>query len=182
MNYKQYQELIDKLLKNSNPPEPYNDSAYMDYVKLNQTRMKRWDKQLKLSDALLRKLLQISKLQQWIIITEPWCGDAAHIVPFLIKMSEINPLIKYEIQLRDREPFLINNYLTHGSKSIPRLIVRDKDGLDIFNWGPRPAGAQKIMNELKESNADFETIKIALQNWYNKNQGEELCAELTYLF
>jgi hypothetical protein len=47
--------------------------------------------------------------------------------------------------------------------------------------GPRPEGAHQLMEELHEEKADFETIKIKLQNWYNDNKGEEICNELAQL-
>ena len=88
------------------------------------------------------------------------------------------PLVTYELQLRDAEPFLINSYLTNGGKSIPKLIARNEDGTDLFTWGPRPAAAQALMDRLKKEGADFETIKTGLQNWYNADKGRSLQGEL----
>ncbi len=171
--------MFDEILDKPNPPSPYNDEMYLNYTKLNRSRMKRWDKQLVLGENILLCLKQVAQPQHWIVITEPWCGDAAHIVPFLIKMAEQNEYISYDIQLRDSEPFLIEKYLTDGSRSIPKLIVRDINGNDLFVWGPRPKDAQEIMNKMKALNADFETTKIALQNWYNEDKGQSICSELS---
>lgn len=182
MNYTAYKQLFDEILDNPNPASPYNDAMYLDYTRLNRSRMKRWDKQLKLNEDLASLIKQIASPQHWIIITEPWCGDAAHSVPFLIRLAEQNDLISYDIQLRDREPFLIESYLTNGTKGIPKLIVRNESGDDIFNWGPRPKGAQELMDTMRAGNADFETIKIALQNWYNNDKGLSLCRELSEYF
>src|ERR1700749_385479 len=161
MNYDEYQRLFDIILDTDNRAHPYDDEGYLNYTKLNRSRMMRWEKQLKLNDHLLYKLKAINAPQHWIIITEPWCGDAAHIVPFLIQMATENKHISYDIMLRDTEPFLIESYLTNGTKGIPKLIVRDEFGADIFNWGPRPKPAQLLLNELKATQTDFESIKIA---------------------
>lgn len=120
--------------------------------------------------------------QHWIIIKEAWCGDAAHSLPFLIRLTEVNPLITYELQLRDTAPFLINSYLTKGTKSIPKLIVRDEQGADLFTWGARPRGAQQLMENLKSSNTDAATTKLQLQNWYNQDKGASLQQELMEAF
>lgn len=181
MNYTEYKLLFDSLLENPERVAPYNDEMYYNYTKLNRTRVKRWDKQELSNEEILLKLKQITQPQHWIIITEPWCGDAAHSIPFLIKMSELNDLISYDIQLRDTEPFLIEKYLTNGTKSIPKLIVSDAHGKELFVWGPRPVGAQQIVEKMKTLNSDFEDTKIALQNWYNENKGEEICNELAEL-
>jgi len=181
MQYQQYQQLFNDILNSENPPQPYNDEMYFNFTKLNQSRMRRWDKQLRLEQQLTDQLKHINTAQHWIIITEPWCGDAAHIVPFLVQMASYNKLITYDIQLRDSEPFLITSYLTDGTKSIPKLIVRDHAGQDIFTWGPRPEPARDMAASLKASGAEFETIKMALQNWYNNDKGASLSKEIAEL-
>ncbi|RFZ90704.1 thioredoxin family protein [Mucilaginibacter conchicola] len=181
MNYAQYQSIFDTILNSEDPVYPYNDPEYLKYVKLNKARMNRWDKQLVLSEELLRAIGDLTKPQQWIIITEPWCGDAAHTLPFMIKMAGLNDKISYDIQLRDSEPFLINSYLTGTAKSIPKFVVRDSTGADVFVWGPRPQAAQKIYNDLKALNADHDVISEALQQWYNQNKGVSFMDELTKL-
>jgi hypothetical protein len=178
MNYKQYQDLFDGILNESFPSSPYDDKQYVEYAKLNQARMKRWDKTLQLSEELLAKLKSINKKQHWIIITEPWCGEAPHIIPFLIKMAEASEFISYELQLRDSEPFLISSYLTNGTKGIPKMIVRDENNNDLFIWGPRPVEAQAFRDELSAANTDSEAIKRALQQWYNIDKGKSLNTEI----
>jgi hypothetical protein len=115
------------------------------------------------------------------MITEPWCGDAAHSIPFLAAIAEQSPKITYEIQLRDSDPFLINNYLTHGGKSIPKLIVRDLLGTDLFTWGPRPAASQELFNLLKSNGAQYDEITVKLQAWYNADKGQSIQKELLTL-
>jgi len=181
VNYETYQQLFNEILDNGHTPYPYNNEAYLNYTKLNRSRMKRWDKQLILDEQLIEKLKALDSPQHWIIITEPWCGDAAHIIPFLIRMAAQNNLITYDIQLRDSEPFLIESYLTNGSKSIPKLVARDSSGNDLFTWGPRPQAAQELRTTLITSNTDPEATKIALQHWYNEDKGESLHQELTAL-
>lgn len=178
MNYQEYQQLFDQILSASPLPHPYDDEMYLNYTKLNQARMKRWDKLLKLDEELAQRVKAIAEKQHWIIITEPWCGDAAHLLPYMIQLAGMNELITYEIQLRDGAPFLIDQYLTNGTKGIPILIMRNADHKDILVWGPRPLAAQELMNELKKEGATFETIKLSLQNWYNRDKGVSFSAEL----
>ena len=182
MDYIDYLKLFEKITNSNQPEPPYTDPKYLTYAKLNYSRMNRWQKTLQLNEDLVNELKKINSAQQWIILAEPWCGDAAPTVPFLVKLAEQNPLIQYDLQLRDEEPFLINSYLTSGTKSIPKLIVRDAAGNDLFTWGPRPRAAQQLVNDLKASNVDYETLSTQLQNWYNKDKGVELQKELLQLF
>src|SRR3546814_13916104 len=75
--------------------------------------------------SLKNVVQRIQAPQRWTVITEPWCGDAAHSVPFIELASRKNPAITVSYELRDSEPFRINDYLTNGSKSIPKLIIRE---------------------------------------------------------
>ncbi|GAA4915237.1 thioredoxin family protein [Mucilaginibacter defluvii] len=179
MTYEQYHALFGRILSDPSLSHPYDNEAYLEYTKLNSSRMRRRDKQLSLDKHLMTLLQRLELPQHWIIITEPWCGDAAHILPFLIRMTTQNPLITYDIQLRDSSPFLIDSYLTEGAKSIPKLIVRNMAGEDLFNWGPRPKPAQKLLKSLTVASVD---PKIALQNWYNQNKGVSINVEITQLF
>lgn len=182
MNYQEYQQLFEDILAGTHLLPPYNDAAYFNYTKLNRSRMNRWDKLAQLDEQLVAQIKRVSTPQHWVIISEPWCGDAAHVIPFLIKLAAENARISYEIQLRDQPPFLIDLYLTNGSKSIPKLIVRNENGEDLFHWGPRPAGAQQLLNKFKAADAGFEATKIALQNWYNEDKGTELMQELRHFY
>jgi len=182
MNYPEYLQLFDDILHCEQSQPPYGDPEYRHYAKLNLARMSRWDKQMKLDEALTDIISNIIKPQHWIIIAEPWCGDAAHTLPLMIGLAALNKRITYDIQLRDSQPFLINDYLTGASKSIPKLIVRDEHGNDLFTWGPRPGAAQILFDRLKADNVDHDTITGALQQWYNQDKGNAFNEELLILF
>lgn len=180
MNYSEYTALFEEILKSERPQPPYDNPDYFEYTRLNYSRMTRWNKTLQLNEELVNRLKGLDRRQHWIIIVEPWCGDVAHSLPFLVRLAEQSPMVTYELQLRDSEPFLINSYLTRGTKSIPKLIVRDEEGRDLFTWGARPEKAQQLMNELKAANTDWETTKVELQNWYNNDRGTSLQRELLH--
>lgn len=181
MDLKAYLDYFQQVLADEDPKAPYDSVDYMEYTKLNWVRMNRWFKTAELSAPIITAAVNITEPQKWIVITEPWCGDAAHIVPFIQKVSELNPLVSIDYELRDSEPLHINNYLTNGSKSIPKLIIRDESGKDLGVWGPRPVACQELYRKLIAEKADFETLKVELQKWYNKDQGKEIQKELTAL-
>ncbi|MFB5946215.1 thioredoxin family protein [Albibacterium profundi] len=184
MTFKEYFSDFEKVVNTPVDEQvaPYDNPDYIDYTKLNWSRMNRWLKKNQLTEEFKNVIQQIDTPQQWIVITEPWCGDAAHSVPFIELASRQNPLIKVSYELRDSEPFRINEYLTNGSKSIPKLIVRDAEGKDLGTWGPRPKACQDIYERLTAENADFERTKTEIQHWYNSNKGEDIQAELSALF
>lgn len=172
---------FENILNQKNPQPPYDNLDYYNYVKLNYSRVQRWLKTIEIQEDLKTKIKAIDKIQTWQLILEPWCGDAAHNAPFIYHITQLNPKIFLKIIWRDTAPFLIDNYLTNGAKSIPKLVVKDENNNDLFTWGPRPKDCQVLYNELNKKEADFEETKIALQKWYNKDKGLGLQEELLQL-
>ena len=180
MNWQQYLDYTQEILESKEPLPPYDNPDYHHYTKMNETRMKRWLKTNPITDETASVIKAINKPQQWVVITEPWCGDAAHIVPIIYLMSALNEKISLSLQLRDGDSE-IDQYLTNGSKSIPILVVRDETGKDLFSWGPRPKEGQKMYLELAERKADFEEIKTAIQNYYNGDKSLSTQLEISQL-
>lgn len=177
MDFQAYLSKFEEILNSTNPVEPYTDSDYLEYAKLNFSRTKRWLKTGKLSADMVTAIKSITKPQTWVVITEPWCGDAAHSVPFIEMMAKENPLITTVYELRDTES-RIDEYLTNGSKSIPKLIIKDENGVDISVWGPRPEECQSFFLKSVEDKTDLDKVKETLQLWYNQDKGKEIQHEL----
>ncbi len=183
MNVETYEQQFDAILSGENKNYPYDSEDYVNYVKMNQARIKRWEKKGNLLPDLEAKIQEISEPVTWVLITEPWCGDAAHSHAFIKKLAALNSNITLVIQNRDSEGSEIDNYLTNGGKSIPKLIARDAQGKDIFSWGPRPTEAQTmVLSHLKNPTTDNETNTRNLQKWYNKDKGLTMQHELMQFF
>jgi hypothetical protein len=174
-----FESIIEK--KAEEQVAPYDNPDYFDYTRLNWSRMNRWLKTGQLTDTLKDIVKAIDTPQHWIVITEPWCGDAAHSVPFFEMISRENELITVTYELRDSDPFRINDYLTNNGKSIPKLVIRDASDNDLATWGPRPAGCQELYSRLTAEKADFEKVKTELQLWYNADKGKAVQQELADL-
>jgi len=178
INWYEYLSSFEDILSRKLRKKPYDNAAYLQYVKLNKSRMNRWLRTGLLKESTQQTIEKIREVQNWYIITEPWCGDAAHSVPFIYLLSELNQNIKLTLILRDSEPEWIERYLTNGSRSIPKLIVRNNYNEDLFTWGPRPKECQLLISELKKQQISDEDIKTRAQEWYNKNKGISLQEEI----
>jgi hypothetical protein len=181
MTFEAYLKLTEAIIEKSAEGYDYANEDIIHYTQLNHSRMKRWLKVYEPNPDIVTTIKSINTFQNWILISEPWCGDAAHIVPIIYKLSLLNQNIKLDIQLRDQPPFLIDAYLTNGGKSIPILVIRNENNEDIAVWGPRPKGAKELFANLKAQEATFETIKVELQNWYNNNKAEQISKEILAL-
>ena len=178
-SYNTYRSLVSNLLENGKSTGPNQSDALLNYSMLNDKRMARLDKKIKLSDETIERLNKVEKEQTWLLITEGWCGDAAHVLPVMNKMSNENDYINLKVVLRDENVALMNQFLTNGSMSIPKLVVLDKEDNVISSWGPRPSIATKMVNDYKEKHGSLDAdFKKDLQMWYNKNKGVNIQEDL----
>lgn len=180
MNSQEYRKLFENIIEGMETNKPYDNMAYVDYVNLNKSRIHRWDKKGILTEELSSAISEIDEPQNWILITEPWCGDAANSVPLIEKMAELSPNINLNIQLRDSGSE-IDNYLTNGGKSIPKLIVRDEEGNDLFTWGPRPKEAQELVIKQKDLDLSADEKYANVLKWYLKDKGQSIQNEIIEL-
>ena len=181
MNWTEYTSKFKSILDGTFTEKPYDKADFIEFVKLNNSRLNRWNKKLEIPEEVISELNKIDSPQTWILIVEHWCGDAANIAPVINKMAESNDNITLDIQLRDSEPFLIEQYLTNGGKSVPKLIVRDKNKDDLFTWGPRPSQCQAMVMRNKDSEMTAHDKKHAIQLWYNVDKGQSAFKEIADL-
>ena len=175
ITYQEYRNLVSNLLAENKSTGPEQSEALTNYSLLNDRRMKRLDKTIKISEDTITEINTINEPQTWLVITEGWCGDAAQNLPVINKIAEINNLINFKVVLRDENEDLMNQFLTNGGKAIPKLIALDKDNNVINTWGPRPTIATKMVADYKAEHGGLDaTFKQDLQVWYNKNKGQSV--------
>jgi hypothetical protein len=180
MTYTTYVEIFEDLVAQQATTGPNQSPAMVEYTKMNLTRSNRMNKVTVISDSLKKFVSSITTPLYFILITEPWCGDAAHSVPGIAALVKQNPLIDFRVFLRDEHPELMNQYLTNGGKAIPILIVLRQDTLEeLFHWGPRPKEAQEIVMSYKKK-GDFkkEDMVNDVFKWYNHDKNQTLMDEI----
>lgn len=178
MSYKEYRTLIDSLMDQNKTTGENHSEAMLNYTNMNLTRMNKWDKRYEPSDETKAAINEKGQ-EIWLLITEAWCGDAAHSVPVFSKLSEENPNIDLRIVLRDENLDLMDMYLTNGGRSIPKLIRLDaNDKSEIDSWGPRPKPAQDIVVSSKKEGIEYQEYVKTLQIWYARDKGQTLEKEI----
>lgn len=172
-SYQEYRKIISDLLDEGKSTGMEQSEDLTHYSILNETRMNRLDKTIKISEDTIVKLKNLKRDYIWLVISEGWCGDAAQIVPILNKMAEQSEKIELRIVFRDENEELMDLFLTNKTKSIPKLIIIDKETGSVVNhWGPRPKGAVNLIQNYKEQLGFIdETAKAELQMWYLHDKG-----------
>ncbi|AYN06147.1 thioredoxin family protein [Flavobacterium sp. 140616W15] len=173
-SYTEYRKIVTALLAEGKSTGSEQSEDLTHYTSLNETRMNRLEKTIKITETTISKLQNLRKNYIWLVISEGWCGDAAQLLPIIYKMATAsNDKIELKIVLRDENPDLMNLFLTNGGKAIPKLIIIDKEKLEVIaDWGPRPKDAIELVNNYKkEFGVIDETIKTNLQLWYLHDKG-----------
>lgn len=155
------------------------DSLYPEYLAINFQRLKRGVKQAKLSDRLNSQIQHLKQPVHWLVLTEPWCGDAAQSLGFLNAVEKSSQgKIKLGLLYRDENLELIDQFLTNGGRSIPKLIQLDHQLNVTGTWGPRPKAAQDLVVAMKSAG---EPYGDALHSWYAKDKNQSIDQELIQL-
>lgn len=183
INYYDYNRLIHKLVDEKHTTGNVVSEANINYTMLNERRIKRWDKKLKIDEVNERKIKDFNSEITWLVITESWCGDAAHLLPVMNKVAELNDNINLKIVLRDDNEELMDRFLTNGNRSIPKLIMIDEESHKVIDvYGPRPSVATKLVQDYKKEYGVLTSeFKEDLQRWYNKDKGETAIKDLVEL-
>jgi len=181
--YTDYRSHVSQLLLEGLSTGTTQSEALTHYSTLNEVRMNRLDKTIKIPQDLNDTLKNLDKEYTLLVISEGWCGDAAQILPVINKMAEATDKLDLQIVLRDDNPELMDAYLTNGSRSIPKLILLDKETLEPVNsWGPRPAEAAKLIVDFKEKYGVInDEAKTELQKWYLHDKGLSTVQEIVGL-
>lgn len=181
--YAEYRNHVSQLLLEKLSTGDTQSEDLFNYSTLNEVRMNRLDKTIKIPQEIKDKLANLKKEHLLLVISEGWCGDAAQIVPVMNKIAEESSKLELKIVLRDENVTLMDEFLTNGARSIPKLILVEKDTHIVRgSWGPRPHGALKLILDYKEKFGVIDQeAKTELQKWYLQDKGISTMEEIVVL-
>jgi hypothetical protein len=116
------------------------------------------------------------------IIMENWCGSSAGNVPYIVKLLSENPLIKITIVLRDTNIEFMDEYLTNGKRSIPKVIGFDDDGNEKFVWGSASKMQAEFAATVQARNIDFQDFVKEIQAWFVENNAKAIESDFLEIF
>jgi len=119
----------------------------------------------------------LGSARQLLVIAEDWCGDAVNTVPVLARWVEATPGLSLRIIRRDEHPAVMDRYLTNGARSIPIVVVLDREFRELGHWGPRPRELQAWVMAHKETMPKDERYRET-RRWYARDRGETAIREI----
>lgn len=173
ISHQEYQEIHQKLADEGKTTGENQIEMLIGFTKLNLNRSSRVEKKMELTEEAKTALATLNKKETWLVISEPWCGDAAQTVPIFHNLSKENPLIDFKMVFRDEHPELMSHFLTDGGSAIPIVLFIDTESGELKgSWGPRPEEAQQKVRDYKalEVKPPYQELAEDLQKWYNKDK------------
>lgn len=76
-SYSEYRKLVADLLSEGKSTGSEQSENLTRYTSLNEARMNRLEKTIKISEDTIDKLQKLDNHYIWLVISEGWCGDAA---------------------------------------------------------------------------------------------------------
>ena len=131
ISYSDYRRKVTQLLREGKSSGNEQSDELLHYSLLNETRMNRLDKTIHMGKANEQVLNSLRSNYYWLVLAEGWCGDAAQLLPIFNKMANATDKIKLKILFRDENEALMNLFLTNGSKSIPKVIILEKETMQL---------------------------------------------------
>lgn len=179
-SFEAYESLTEELVHSKTTTGDNPSNTLIEYTRLNYHRSRRIKKTVGIHEELASLVESIDIRVGWLLIAEPWCGDVPHGLPILAALSQLNDKITLSIILRDENPEVMDQFLTNGTRSMPKLVCYDTETLEIFwTWGPRPAEAQQLVKYYKQHPEEVKTsVNEELQRWYIADKGNSMQLEL----
>lgn len=180
ISYEEYRTLVHQYSLTNGTSGKEQSESHIQFTKLNDRRMKRWDKTLKINKTDADAFKRFEQKLIWLVLAESWCGDGAHMLPVLNKITQINPNIELRIVLRDENLELMDNFLTSGNRAIPKVIIIDKESENVIGtYGPHPSEVAGYVSRFKAVNGVLTaSFKEDLQYWYNDDKGNTIVKDL----
>lgn len=172
ISFEQYLKDIETEILSGNNPE------FKPYYELNKKRIDRILNTYKAKEEQVTRFEDLNFSGKLLVITEGWCGDAAQSVPVIYRF--FNKHLEIKMVHRDENEGLMNQYLTNGSKSIPIVLILNKNNEVVAHWGPRPEFGNELFHQFKTDETTYPKEKFMedMQMAYNKDKGVSIIDEI----
>jgi hypothetical protein len=113
-----------------------------------------------------------------LILAEDWCIDTSSTLPVLARWVEATPDLSLRILKRDEHPEVMDRYLSNGTRSIPVVLVLDRDFHLLRHWGPYAAPLADWVREHKPPALVKDEFVKGKRSWYARDRGETTLREV----
>ena len=155
-------------------------TQFVQNAEANREMWQAMERRVRVPQELLDRVREIPDQWYLLVLLEDWCGDAVNTIPAIAALAEAAPNLELRVLGRDTNPDLMDAHLTHGSRSIPVVIVLDENFKEIGWWGPRPVELQAWVRFEGTALSKEERYK-EVRRWYVRDRCESTLGEIVDL-
>lgn len=184
MTYQAFVDLVAEMAVEGKVTGHQQSEKLLEKSLMNLYFMKQVKAEIDLSEGLAKALRKVDRDWHWFVLMEGWCHDGAQNVPILASAAAATSRISLSILLRDENSEIMNQYLTNGTRGIPKLVCVDTETqVELGTWGPRPVRIQEKVLDFKKKHfsAGRDEFSRNLKLWYADDAGQALQKELEAL-
>ena len=150
--------------------------AYLDSVVKHAELWKGMYRTAMPSSEDVERLRRVRGRWHLLALSEDWCSDAVSTLPIMARLAE-QAGIDFRVLGRDVNADLMDAHLTSGTRSIPVVMILDRELRERGWWGPRPAALQRwFRNEAYMLPKEDRTRRK--RAWYARDRGRTAVNEL----
>lgn len=151
--------------------------GFLNYSRKNVDAMRKNFEKTEVDPKLAEEVKAFEGKARILVIGADWCGDVVANLPAIARLAELSGNLQLRIIDRDIHEDLMKEFLTNGTKSIPKVVVCSSNMSHCSSWGPRPAACQTIMTENKDK-LPKEEIYTLLRDWYMNDKNQSVMKEI----
>src|ERR1019366_4964252 len=102
LSFDEYLALTKSIVESPPPTGTYQNEKTLRYTRSNLERMNKVLQNMVLSQKLYNLLGELKEEWIWLVLSEPWCGDASWGTPALYMISTGTDKVDFKILLRDQ--------------------------------------------------------------------------------
>lgn len=155
-------------------------TQFVQEAEANREMWQIMERRARVPQELLDRVRELPDRWYLLVLLEDWSGDAVNTIPPIAALAEAAPNLELRVLGRDSNPDLMDAHLTHGSRSIPIVIVLDEDFEETGWWGPRPAALQAWFRSEGAVLSKEERYK-EVRRWYARDRCESTLGEIIKL-
>ena len=156
-------------------------TQFVQDAKANAELWREFTERAPLDDVSEARIRESGGPWRLLVLADDWCGDAVNLLPVIDRLVAAAGNVELRIVPRDAYPEIRDRHLTNGSRSIPVVILLDRDGAPLGWWGPRPTRLQALCEGTLRHLPGKERYR-ELRKWYARDRGASTARELADLF
>ena len=157
--------------------------SFADFLASVEKREDQWNDHYQtglVPEALAQRARRAGSFRM-LVVTEDWCGDSAHTIPYLAKLADEVEGLSMRLIDREQGKQLMRFRLTPDYRAAtPTVVMLDESGRDVGCWVERPSELQGWFQKNK-TKLDHDALHGKTYEWYEKDAGLSTLREIVEL-